>query len=60
MKRLLLVDDDAAFLKMLSSLLQRDFQVYILKDKPAAFGNPDYRLELPDKKTDQQRYVKHE
>ena len=28
MKRLLLVDDDAAFLKILSSLLQRDFQVY--------------------------------
>lgn len=28
MKRLLLVDDDAAFFKILSSLLQRDFQVY--------------------------------
>lgn len=28
MKRLLLVDDDTAFLKILSSLLQRDFQVY--------------------------------
>lgn len=34
--------------------------LYILKDKPAAFGNPDYQLELPDKKTDQQRYIKHE
>lgn len=28
MKRFLLVDDDAVFLKILSSLLQRDFQLY--------------------------------
>ena len=30
MKRLLLVDDDAAFLKILSSLLQRDFPELLL------------------------------
>lgn len=28
MKRLLLVDDDTAFLQLLSSMLQQDFQVY--------------------------------
>ena len=28
MKRLLLVDDDTAFLQLLSSVLQQDFQVY--------------------------------
>ena len=35
-------------------------RLYILKDKPTVFGNPDYQLELPDKRTDQQRCVKLE
>ena len=33
---------------------------YIVRDRPAAFDNPNCRLELPDKRKDQRRYVMHE
>ena len=34
--------------------------LYIVRDRPAAFDNPNCRLELPDKRKDQRRYVVHE
>jgi hypothetical protein len=33
---------------------------YIVRDRPAAFDNPNCQLELPDKRKDQRRYVMHE